>query len=115
MATFFINPNLDPKERFDAAVFMEYSDNYDPLTSEFLRLLPTLPVSGRYSVESEESRPDLVSYRIYGDTQYWWILLMYNNIIAVEDLQIGKILNYPSLGDLESLYFSLRSKERASG
>jgi hypothetical protein len=86
----------------------------DPLTSEFLRLMPTLSSSGRYTVQDEEGRPDLLSYRIYGDTQYWWILLYYNSIIDVESLTLNTIVSYPSLTDLESLYFSLSAKERAT-
>lgn len=114
MSTFFINSELDTKERFDPALFLRYTDNYDPLTSEFLRQLKSLPVNGRFSIQSEESRPDLVSFRIYGNNQFWWILMMYNSIISIEDLQIGQLLSYPSLGSLEALYFSLKSKERAS-
>jgi len=114
MSAFFINPTLQPPKRFDMALFMENTDNLDPLTSEFLRLMPALESSGRYTVLDEDSRPDLLSYRIYGDTQYWWILLLYNQIIDVESLVTGTILLYPSISDLESLYFSLSAKERAS-
>ena len=114
MATFFLNTVLQPSKRFDMAVFMEDTDSLDPLTSEFLRLMPALESSGRYTVQDEESRPDLMSFRIYGDTQYWWILLLYNQIIDVESLTQGKVILYPSIGDLESLYFSLSAKERAT-
>lgn len=114
MSLFYLDTSINSSERFDMASFMAYTDNYDPLTSQFLALLNAIPVSGRYSVSFEISRPDLISFSIYGDTQYWWILLMYNNIISVEDISVGDILLFPSLNDLESLYFSLRTKERAS-
>lgn len=111
MSTFFINTNLENADRFDMSAFLEYTDNYDPLNSEFLRLLPTLESNGRFAVQSEIMRPDLISYSIYKDTQYWWIIMMYNNIFEIADIQIGLILDYPSLSDLEGLYFSLKSKE----
>jgi len=35
-----------------------------------------------YNVNS--LRPEQISYEIYGDTQYWWVILLANNIINVD-------------------------------
>jgi hypothetical protein len=114
MGLFYLNPNLSSPDRFDPGAFMAYTDNYDPLTSQFLKLLPTLAVAGKWTVTTEISRPDLIANEVYGDTQYWWILMFFNDIILIEDLVINTVVNYPSLSDLETLYFSLRTQERAS-
>ena len=113
MSAFYINPAANTVKRFDMSVFMPYTDNYDPLVAEFFRMLPNITTSGRYKVQTEDSRPELISNKLYGDTQYWWILLQYNGIAYVDDLKVGMSLNFPSLSDLESLYFSLASKARA--
>jgi len=116
MSQFFINTDKDTKERFDRARFFAYAndDNYDPLTSAFADDLTKLPESGKYTVVGEEGRPDTLAYSIYGDSQYWWILLLYNKKIVYSDITTGETISYPSISDIEGLYFSLKQKETAS-
>lgn len=116
MSSFFINLDLISKERFDAGKFFEYvGDNYDPLTSSFLAQLENLSEFGRYVVAGEDNKPDLVSYRIYGDTQYWWLLLYYNKRLEYTEFATGDIVRYPSLADLENIYFRLKASKTAAG
>ena len=93
--------------------FFEYTDNYDALTSFFSTELPKLPVSGYFEVNGQDERPDLVSHKIYNDTQYWWIILMYNGKLEYTDIATGEKLKYPSVDDIEDLFFSLKAKENA--
>ena len=111
MSLFFINLDVESPERYDLAKFLEYSDNFDPLTSSFLKSLKDLKYEGTYIVQGEEYRPELLAHRIYGNVQYWWILMAYNAINSHEDLTTGLVLKYPNLEDLENLYFSLKSQE----
>lgn len=42
------------------------------------------------------ARPDLISHYLLGDSRYWWILMLINNIEDVwNDLQIGSVIKYP--------------------
>jgi len=110
---FYINLGYDSPVRYDEAKFMEYdTDVYDSLTSYFLDVLRKLPVHGEYVVVDEEGRPDLLSHRIYGSTQYWWILLVYNNLVSPFDVQSGMTIRYPSIDDLEALFFKLAALQR---
>jgi hypothetical protein len=93
---------------------LENSDNYDPLTSAFYHELQQLPEFGKWIVQSEEQRSDILSNKIYGDPQYWWILLFYNNLTDNDDLSIGTVIRYPGLSDLEDLYFGMKARESAS-
>lgn len=112
---FFLDTTYKSDERYDFAKFMKREYNiYDSLTSKFLFEISNLTPNGEYIVIGEEYRPDLLSYRIYGDTMYWWILLDYNNIILVDNLTSGTTVKYPSVADIESVYFSLKSLELAS-
>ena len=44
------------------------------------------------------TRPDLISYKAYGTTDFWWVIMEYNNIIdPLLDLKIGMILKIPEL------------------
>ena len=112
---YFINLDVVSQERFDESKFLEFTDNFDPLTSRFYNTVKNLPEKQKYFVQSEEGRPDMISYSAYGDTQYWWIILLYNDIDDVDDLTIGRILSLPQVDNLEDLFFSLRSKEVANG
>lgn len=90
------------------AKFIEYvQSSFDILNSYFIYKLSSLAESGKYTISVDETRMDLISYNIYGDTHYWWILMLYNNEIEVENLAAGDVLSYPSLTDLENLFFSL--------
>ena len=115
---FFINNSRDLKTRYDIARFVEFvippfsTPVYDILNSYFWNQLGKISSKGTYQVRGEELRSDLLSYRIYGNTQYWWILLLYNNLLSNEDIISGMTLNFPSLSDLESLYFQLNSLQR---
>jgi hypothetical protein len=97
------------------ARFMNFTDNFDPLTSSLLTDIKTLPESGVYTVQGEDSRPDLLSYRIYNDPQYWWVLLIFNRKFEFADFKTGDPIAYPSLDSLEDLVFSLKSKASAVG
>lgn len=108
---FFLNLDLETDERFDISKFFDITNGFDPLTSYTLDQLKKLPVKGNYAISGEDGRPDLVSYRIYGSTQYWWLLMFYNDKINIEDIKTSDILYYPSLDDLENFYFSLKIKQ----
>lgn len=115
MSLFFINLDREEKKRFGMSKFMEFAngDNFDPITSDFILRLQALKLGGEYKVQNEEGRADLLSFKIYQDTQYWWALLLYNGITEVNQLTSGLTIRYPSLGELENLFFSLKAKEQA--
>jgi len=111
MGLYFIDLSKDFTERFELERYMEFNvDNYDILTSAFLNELASISASGRITVQGQDSRPDLISYEVYGDVQYWWIILYYNGLSRIDELVNGMELKYPSLADLEAYYFSLKSR-----
>lgn len=56
-------------------------------------------------------RPDMLSYRIYGDSSYWWILCKINNIDDIwNDMDIGDDLIVPSISDIEEFYNRVKKK-----
>lgn len=103
---FYIDIDTTTTDRFDLAKFMEFGDDgvFDPLNSYMLYQIPRLTTIGTYVIRKEAERPDLLSYVIYGDTQYWWVLMWYNAITKPQDLVTGLTIKYPSLGQLEQLY-----------
>ena len=102
---FYINNDINNSTRYDLSKFMEFNnDNYDSLNSYMLEFLSKLPAFGLYMVKENEGKPDLISYDLYEDTQYWWILMLYNNIFNINELTPNKIISYPSISSIEELY-----------
>jgi len=112
MAEHFIDLNSTSQDRYSLSKFMKFTDIDDPLTSNFLDELLKIRPTGTYVVKNELARPDMLSYRIYGSTQYWWVILYYNSMTSVYDITLGMTISYPSITDLEELYFSLAPKEK---
>lgn len=111
MSLFFINLDLESDERFNFSKFIEFTDAFDPINSYFLEEVKKLPVGGNFAVSGEDGRPDLISSKIFGNTQYWWILMYYNDYTNIEDIVSGDILYYPKLDSLENFYFTLKIKQ----
>jgi len=111
---FFINLEVESEERYDMAKFLEYTDNFDPLNTAMFEDIKKLAHGGDFIVTGEEGRPDLVSFKIFGDTQYWWVILLYNAKTNVDAIAEGDRLRFPDLNALEDLFFSLKSRQSAS-
>lgn len=113
---FYINNDLETKTRFDMIKFLNFDvDNIDCLGSYMLLNIPNLPMQGTYTIMSEEKRPDLLSYSIYEDTQYWWILMWYNSITSIEELKSGITLGYPSINAIQDLYTRASKYQKTIG
>jgi len=82
----------------------------DTLINDFVNRLRTLPVDTTYIVEVPY-RPDLVSWKIYGTTKLWWMILTYNGL-AISDLKTGVKISLFRLGDLESLLYDMAQETR---
>ena len=61
---------------------------------------------GSYVVtESDIQRPDLISRKVYGSQNAWWILLKYNKVEDIwNDLFVGMVLDIPSPEKIEEYY-----------
>ena len=111
---YYVNEELLSLTRYDMIKFFEFNkDNIDALTSYFALHLKDLPYIGERVVQAEVKRPDLLSYNIYGSTQYWWILMWYNDILSINDLTLGTKIKYPSYSDIEALYVQTSTQKKA--
>lgn len=62
---------------------------------------------------SDVQRPDMISVRLYGVTDYWWILCKFNQIDDVwNDLYVGMDLIIPDVLDIQDYYTSVRRRKR---
>jgi len=116
---FFINTDILDGDRLDLRRFVRETDEdgewLDLLDTYLLPVIHNMPPEGRYFIQNEVGRMDLVSYRIYGQTQFWWILMEYNRLSSPMDVKEGIVLSYPSLNNIETALFSLKAKQRSLG
>lgn len=111
MPAFYIDDKFSGSA-VDMARFANFDqDSYDPLTSYFFMRMPYLEMGGSVQVQVKwEHRPDLVSYHIYGVTDYWWILLMYNDLIKNEEVLPGMVLSYPKKSAIDDYIFGAKKR-----
>ena len=119
---FFINDYIESEDRYGLQKFLEYTRStkteepiglFNTLNSVFLTELKELPL--QTYVTSKNEHPDLLAYKIYGDTQFSWILMVYNNCFDFTDgtFSTGSQIKYPAPEDLEKILFTLKSRKRA--
>jgi hypothetical protein len=99
--------------RYDIAKFLDDSSgDYDILNSEFILRLSSLSKFGIFTVTTQEGRPELLAETIYGEGYHylWWILMEFNNLIYPSDIKAGMLIQYPSISNLELIYFNLNPK-----
>lgn len=112
MSVFYIDLTKDLSDRFDMEKFLDFKNQaHDPLTSFFIEKIKKLPVRGSFTVTSEVARPDLISYKIFRDTQYWWLLMEFNKISKRSDITIGTEINFFSIDELEEIYYTLKANQ----
>ena len=65
---------------------------------EFVNKPSKFLVTGKYV-----SRPDLISYSVYGSFDYWWMICKFNGICDVfNELVSGVVIDIPSIIDLNN-------------
>ena len=47
-----------------------------------------------------EYRPDVVSNTIYGSSDYWWLIMEYNNIKDIMEFKSGLYLRIPKISEV---------------
>lgn len=122
----FLDSSFKSVSRFDPVRLIAFRDGaFDPCNSYFLAAVPKLPKAGEYIVKDAANRPDIISSDIFcpkgrpdlGDTQYWWLLLLYNGLwdstgaSLYPSIPKGTVISFFSIDDLERLYFSLRARQ----
>lgn len=110
ISTFYYH-YIDTPVRYESSKFFPFSEvgGFDIIRSYFAQQLGFIPEFGDMEIVTNEGRIDLAALDAMGETQYFWLLLMYNGIIDVNELSTGKILKIPDKNKLEELYFRVKS------
>jgi len=108
--------------RFKRTNFLSQATNaddiieYDLILNNWDLFDITQPVTFDTVQYGDIQRPDVLSYRIYGQPQYWWILCKFNQIDDLwNDMYVGMDLIIPSLNDITTFYSRMRRRVITNG
>jgi hypothetical protein len=87
------------------------SNEYDLLSSNWDLFEINYPISINTVQVLDINRPDYLSTRIYGGSEFWWILCKFNHIDDIwNDMYVGKEIVVPNMQDI--IEFNERVKKR---
>ena len=94
----YYDPTTDSVKDYGRYIpYFTYLRNYI-IPTEVVVSLRQLPAEGAVTVD-QDYRIDQIAYKLYGETAYWWVLLIYNSKTPFE-IKKDVILNYPSLANV---------------
>jgi len=111
---FYLNFSSTSPDRYSLSKFLNFDTTnnvHDINTSYLVQNIKSLDQAGTFLItHAYDKQPQIVSRTLYDNQHLWSLLLMYNDIISVDDFVEGLTISYFSLDALEKFYFTLRSK-----
>lgn len=108
-----------PYNKFNRINFMSKklngvnTEEWDMLLGNWDLFTTTRPLKFDTVKYQDIQRPDIMSSRIYGTSNYWWILCKFNQIDDVwNDLYVGMDLLIPDSNDILDFYSNVRRRVR---
>lgn len=117
MTIFFQNKKEYPTS-MDMAKFISFegeSSRPSFITSYFISQLRQISNYSIVSVTSELlNSPDYISYKNYGQSHmYWWVIMIYNNLIDFSELTFGKQIKIPDISEINKILADMQLAETA--
>lgn len=80
----------------------------DWLNSSYINRIPNLELQAQYVLQAQDVPfPELISFKNYGTTDFWWVLLMYNGVIdPIAEMQAGIVWGIPSYASIQNMLSS---------
>lgn len=100
-----INP-LYQKKNFQPIITIDGINYRDTLAQKYVDFIPRLTAFATFIYTGEQLTT--ISYRFYGTTTLWWLILMFNGYYHWMEIDPGTILRIPSKVEIDS-YISQRS------
>ena len=62
-------------------------------------------------VQGDMQVPDLISYKVYGEERFWWVICLANNVYNIPtDLVVGQLLTIPNILDIYDFFRAYRKR-----
>jgi hypothetical protein len=87
----------------------------DPLTDKLVDKIMVIPYSSIYEIPFyNENRPDKISALFFGSPELYWVILVYNKLIANTELTAGSFIKIPNFTILNDLLVKQSQGKRLS-
>jgi hypothetical protein len=89
---------VDSTSRYLNSPVIYYGGNNIITFETYVRKPPAFTAQDKYMLinKGQEYRPDLVSYRAYGDVGFWWKIMEANQIYDIWDFKAGVNIRIPA-------------------
>lgn len=86
----------------------ESPDRLNYLSARYKNITFRIPPKQQFTVTHvDRANAPGLAHLIYGDKSYWWVLCLYNGILdPIEEISPGRVLNLPSLTDINNFLTS---------
>lgn len=97
------------RDRFLTTNIIDGLAEKDLASCDISKLLIKRPLYSYRLNSVDIGRPDLVSLKIYGDIQYWWIILKYNAICdPFNEMYLTQTLYAPNEQDIQDWFLKVK-------
>lgn len=96
-------------QNFDNRFLRAYSCRIDPLGIDPLqdviaqKVLTINEYTTHTVTQDERAAPDLISWREYKTTDFWWHIIAYNELISYREIVEGLVLRIPKMANIIAL------------
>lgn len=109
---FFQDRSKDYKRRLDMDRFLDKSeDHVSLLNSAVISQIKQIEEYEIYQVSVEEKAPDYIALLKYRSHAYWWIIMVYNNLLSFDEIVPGMTLRLPSQVAIDNILNTCKLQE----
>jgi len=83
---------------YSLGAIVNYEDNTSSLQRPRINYIPNL--EDKYHTITEEDTWDILAFKFYGDSKYWWILVDANDIFNPFEMVVGEVIVIPNINIL---------------
>jgi hypothetical protein len=116
MSIFFQNKNNQYSTNIDMAKFISFDEETGRpsiLTSYFITQIRQIKNYEVVSITNELlEAPDFVSFKRYQQNHgYWWVIMIYNNLLDFSELSFGMQIKVPLLSEINKIIANMQLAE----
>lgn len=99
MSSSLANPKYYRTNWMGQSVEADGVSAYDPMSVDIQNYLDTIAMWKPY-IWADGDVLTTVAYKAHGTTSTWWLILMYNGLCSLNEMQPGMELRIPDLSDM---------------
>lgn len=91
----------------DINSYMDENFNLNPNLNSYSEFFKTLSYTEVYIDDVLKYNSDLISYNYYGTEDYWWCILLLNDLHSNQDLVVGSRIRIYDKSDIDNFLYTI--------